>query len=288
MNFNKKVGIFIILIAFLTFCSISASFAYINIGQEGIFITSEKDNASNEYANLIANKNVFSIEKNKIPAKYKKYENYTAQVPRNSKIKYKANAAGPIIISGSKVKNAYINFGDGTKIRSTGWVTHTYKKAGWYKVTVYLNATFTNGSYLGMSSNGTVENAVKEYLIYVSSKPQLTISKITSGYTNYNDYKKRNINYLDVKVTNIGFLSAKASKIGIWYQNPTKFGKVYTKLKKFTKTKTVKYLKSGKSTTVRIYFSIPKKYAKLVKNIKLDYSNKVSQISRAANLISFV
>ncbi|MGL6298160.1 MAG: hypothetical protein ACRC1M_03225 [Methanobacteriaceae archaeon] len=287
MNLNKNTatGIFIILAALIMICSISTSFAHTNIGPNGIVINAEGDNASSEYAKISVNKDIFSINKNKIPLKYKKYENYTFQLPKGSKIKYTAIAAGPIIVSGAKVKNAYIDFGDGTKSRSAGGIAHTYKKAGWYKLTVSLNATFTNGSLLGTNRNGSVENAVREYLFYVSSKPQLVISGITPGCTNINDYKKGNINFLDIKVTNIGASSSKYTELKIWYEKPNKTGQVNPKLKKFTKSGAIKALKSGKSTTVRVFFSIPKKYAKLWKNIKLDSLNRVDQISKADNLI---
>ncbi|OQD58004.1 hypothetical protein MBBAR_30c00040 [Methanobrevibacter arboriphilus JCM 13429 = DSM 1125] len=75
----------------------------------------------------------------------------------------------------------------------------------------------------------------------------------------------------------------------MWYQKPgTKnFGKVYSKLKKYTKSAKLKALKPGKSATVKIFFKIPKKYLKLVKNIRLDSLYRVREISRANTLYSF-
>lgn len=272
-------------------CSISASSAAIS-GPGNVLITPE---SSDEYAKLTVNQKVYSIEKGKVPKKYKKYENYTFQVAKGKKIKFKAsvntngNAALITDMSGVKIKNAYITFGDGAKKRSTSWISHTYKKTGWYKIKVTFNATFNKCKFLGMDSSGTgqIVDASKEYLVYVANKPQLGLSNIKAGYSSYKNYKKGNINFLDVKITNTGSVTSKASKIKIWYEQPNKFGKVYSKLKKYTKTAKLKALKSGKSTTVRIYFSIPKKYSKLWKNIRLDSLNKINMISRKDALLRF-
>ncbi|KZX15348.1 hypothetical protein MBCUT_15620 [Methanobrevibacter cuticularis] len=291
MNISKtKIGIFSILIAFFMLCSISANFAG-SYGNNGFDVANVE---ADDFTQLNANKNIFSIEKGKIPKKYKQYENYTFQIAKGSKIKYKAaiNPAGNVLVTnlkGTKVKNAVINFGDGTKKKGAGWISHTYKKAGWYKITVNLNGTCTAFDFFGTPCNGSgkITNGTKVYLVYVSNKPQLSLSKLTSGYTTLKNYKKGNIGYLDVKVTNVGASSSKATKIKMWYEQPNKFGKVYSKLKKYTKTAKLKALKAGKSTTVRIYFSIPKKYAKLWKNIKLDSLNRVNQISKTDSLFRF-
>lgn len=271
-------------------CSLSASFAYHNIGSNQITVTNDGDNASNGYARLSTDKIVYSIEKSKIPKNYKKYENYAFQVVKGKKIGYTAsvNPQGMLTnISGVKIKNAYINFGDGTKTKSTGWITHAYVKPGWYKLTVRFNATFSKALFMGQNFNGSINGATKEYLVYVANKPQLELSKITQGYTSYKNYKNKNINYLDVKVTNVGSTSSKATGIRIWYEQPNKYGQIYSKLKKYTKNAKLKALKPGQSTTVRIYFNIPKKYSKLWKNIKLDYLYRVNQISKSAALYRF-
>lgn len=195
-------------------------------------------------------------------------------------------------MKGVKVKKASIDFGDGTKKTSTGWISHSYKKAGWYKIKVtIIEATFTDSKSGLISSSdmsGEITNTTREYLVKVTNKAQLDITgNITSYSSNKKDYKKGNINYLTVKVTNTGSVTSKATKIKIWYQDPKKFGKVYSKYKKYTKSAKLKALKPGQSTTVKIYFSIPKKLSKLVKNIRLDSLNKVNMISRSDSIYSF-
>ena len=286
---RTKVGTFLIIAVFFMFCSISASSAYHNIGSNEVTVTNEGDNASNGYALIGVDGAVYSTE-GSIPKKYEKYKNYTFQVCKNKKIKYKAsvNSQGLLTnMSGVKIKDAYINFGDGTKTKSNGWITHTYAKSGWYKITVSFNATFSKASVMGQTVNGTITGATKEYIVYVANKPQLTLSRLSYGYTSYKNYKKGNINYLDVKVTNLGSTSSKATKIKIWYEKPNKYGTVYPKLKKYTKSANLKALKPGQSTTVRIYFSIPKKYSKIWKDIRLDSLYRVNQINRAAALYRF-
>jgi len=287
---RTKVGTFLVIAVFFMFCSISASSAGLNIGSNQITVTNDGDNASNGYAQLGVNGIIYSIEKSKIPKKYKKYENYTFQASKNKKIKYIASVNSQALLSnmsGVKIKDACINFGDGTKTKSNGWITHTYAKSGWYKLTVSFNATFSKVSWGNMTFNGSINGATKEYLIYVTDKPQLALSKLNYGCTNYKDYKKGNINYLDVKVTNVGSTSSKATKIKIWYEKPNKYGTVYPKLKKYTKSANLKALKPGQSTTVRIYFSIPKKYSKIWKDIRLDSLYRVNQINRASALYRF-
>lgn len=296
MNVNKKLS-FVILIAISLFivCSMQSVFASSSYSSNEFTST---DSSADPFTQLSANKNVYSIDKNKIPKKYKQYENYTFQVAKGAKIKYKAsiNTAGDGIVynlKGAKVKSAYIDFGkNNKKVKSAGWITQTYKKTGWYLIKVNMNGTctgFANSLFQLSDINGVgkIINGTKYYLVYVANKPQLSLSKITAGYTSKANYKKGNIGFLDVKITNTGSLTSKATKIKIYYQDPKKFGKVYSKLKKYTATAKLKALKAGKSTTVRIFFKIPKSYNNLVKNIRLDYLNKVNQISRADNLYSF-
>lgn len=290
LHINRtKTGIFLIIAVFFMFYSISDGSAYHNMGSDEVTVTNDGDNASNGYALLSVNGIIYSTESN-IPKKYEKYGNYTFQVCKNKKIKYKAslNFQGLLTnMSGVKIKDAHINFGDGTKTKSNGWITHTYTKSGWYKIIMSFNATFSKASIMGQTVNGTINGVTREYMVYVANKPQLALSKVTSGYTSYKNYKNGNINYLDVKVTNLGSVSSKATQIKIWYEEPNKYGTICHKLKKYTKSANLKALKPGQSTTVRIYFSIPKKYSKLWKDVRLDSLYKVSQINKAAALYRF-
>lgn len=297
MNINKKTkfGIFTILIAFFMLCSMASVFAG-SYGGNGFEVNNnEADIFTQLSAKDVSNK-IFSIEKNKVPSKYKKYENYTFQVAKGKKIYYKAtiNTDGDGLatnLKGTKVSRATIDFGDGTKKSGTGYISHAYKKTGYYLIKVTLSGTCTGFDLFGMQCNGTgkIINGTKYYVVYVANKPQLVLTKLTAGYTNQKDYKKGNINFLSVKVSNVGSVSTKATKIKIWYQDPKKFGKVHSKLKSYTVSAKLKALKPGKSTSVRIYFKIPKKLAKYVKNIKLDsVSKNKNQMSRPINLYSFV
>lgn len=269
--------------------------AGIYIGNGDIEISnSDADAYTDLSAKSTTKAKIYSLEsKKKIPTKYKKYENYTFKVAKGSKIYYKAitrSSNGVVTnISGLKIKKATVSFGDGTKKIGNKWISHKYKKSGWYLIKVNLNATFTKGYLYGMDLPGNVVNGTRIYLVYVENNPQLSISKVTSGYNTITNYKKKNIDYLDIKVINIGSKTSKATKIKIWYQKPgaKNFGKVYSKLKKYTASAKLKALKPGKSTTVRIFFKIPKKYLKLVKNIRLDSLYRVREISRANTLYSF-
>lgn len=276
------------MIAFFILCSISAASATnstSNSGANNGLFTDVNDN----YVILSSNQKVFTIEKNKIPKKWKSYENKTFQVPTGKKIKYKAsvNSNGFLIynLEGIKIKSAIIDFGDGTKKKTTNWVSHTYKRSGYYliKVTI-LNATFDKSKSIVTDNgrgNGTITNLTREYLVKATYAPQLSVGKITAGYYNYNNYKKGNINYLDIKVSNIGSKYSKKTLISMWYQKKgdNNFGKVNPKLKKYTKSAKLKALAPGKSAIVRLYFSIPKKYSKLAKNLRLG-SKSLTQISK--------
>ncbi|WP_225370167.1 hypothetical protein [Methanobrevibacter arboriphilus] len=65
------------------------------------------------------------------------------------------------------------------------------KKSGWYLIKVNLNATFTKGYLFGMDLPGNIINGTKIYLVYVENNPQLSITKVTSGYNTYQNYKKK-------------------------------------------------------------------------------------------------
>lgn len=293
MNINKKTkfGIFTILIAAFLLCSTSAVFA-VTFGGNGFEVNNNEADIFTQLSAKDVNNKIFSIEKNKIPKKYKQYENYTFQVAKGKKISYKAtiNTDGDGLatnLKGTKVSRATIDFGDGTKKSGTGYISHAYKKTGWYLIKVTLSGTCTGFDFFGMQCNGTgkINNGTKYYVVYVANKPQLALTKLTAGYTN----QKGNINFLSVKVSNVGSVSTKATKIRIWYQDPKTFGKVNSKLKSYTASAKLKALKPGKSTTVRIYFKIPKKLASYVKDIKLDYGSKnKNQMSSLINLYSFV
>lgn len=292
MNINKtRVGIFAIILAFLILFSISASSASGSYGNNGFEVS---DSSADVFTQLSANKGIQSIEKNKVPKKWKAYENYTFQVAKGKKIKYKAsiNSAGNIIVSnlkGMKVNGATIDFGDGTKKRTTGWVSHTYRKAGWYFIKVNLNGSCTGftlnfGSPQDLKAKGKIINGTKIYLVKVTDAPQLALGSskpITAGYYSQKSYKKGNIDYLVIKVANLGSKISKATKVSIWYQKPgdKNVGKVYSKLKKYTASAKLKALKPGKSTKIILRFKIPKKYSKLVKNLRLGTSS-LKQISK--------
>lgn len=293
---NKKVLSFAIFIAvmFTIVCTLPTAFADYSVSNNGATVT---DASANQFTQLAVNKQVYSIKKSKIPKKYKQYENYTFQVAKGSKLKYRVtvNPNGDGLLSnlnGTKVKSAKIDFGDGTKKSSSGWISHTYKKKGWYKITLTLNEATFSKFYNGIfganvtKGNGVIRNGTVTYLFYVADKPQLGLSKIQSGFTSQKAYNKGTIGFLDVTVKNLGSKKSKATKITAWYQKPNSYGKVYSKLKKYTKSAKLKALKAGQSTTVRLYFKIPKKYSKLVKNIRLG-TKKFSQLSTENAMYAF-
>ncbi|MEA4957675.1 MAG: hypothetical protein VB038_08100 [Methanobrevibacter sp.] len=235
------------MIAFFILCSISAASAGMTLSGDQVIITNGNgnttDNMSNTYAGLSANKGVYSIEKNKIPYKLKKYENSTFQVVKNKYIKYKGTLTDAVTTKSI----SYIDFGDGTKKKSSTWINHKYKKAGWYKITVTFNASFTNLTIAGLSTNlkGKIYNSTKTFLVKVTDAPQLSLTtspSISAGYYTKKNFKKGNIDYLVIKVANLGSKTSKASKITMWYQKPgsSNFGKVYSKLKKYTTSAYIK------------------------------------------------
>lgn len=277
MNINKtKVGVILVITLFFLICSISSSSASMEIVDgKNIVITNQNDSASNIYASLSANKNVYSIDKNKVNKKWKLYENDTFQVAKNRYIKYKGSMTQGI----TKSSISYIDFGDGTKKKGYNWITHKYKKTGWYKLKVTFNATFTDFSLWGVTVNGKIYNATKTYLVKVTDAPQLSLGSyqpITVGYAN-----KGTIYSLVIKVANVGSKTSKATKISMWYQKSgdKNIGKIHPKLKKYTASAKLKALKPGKSTKIILRFKIPKKYSKIVKNLRLGTSS-LKQISK--------
>ncbi|WP_297899407.1 hypothetical protein [Methanobrevibacter sp.] len=240
------------MIAFFILCSISAASAQGTYGSNGFEVT---DSNADIFTQLSANKGIYTIEKNKVPKKWKAYENYTFQVAKGNKIKYKAsiNSAGDVLVSnlkGMKVSGATIDFGDGTKKKTTGWIYHTYNKAGWYILKVNLNGSCTGynlnlGSSQEIKAKGKIVNGTKIYLVKVTDAPQLSLTtspSISAGYYTKKNFKKGNIDYLVIKVANLGSKTSKASKITMWYQKPgsSNFGKVYSKLKKYTTSAYIK------------------------------------------------
>jgi hypothetical protein len=285
LKIKFKLGIFAIF-AVCMLCSLAASTAYVNMGSNSITVTNDGDNSSNGYAQLSADGIIYPMD-GKLPKNYEKYKSSTFQVSKYKKVKYKASVRSQGLlnnITGVKIKNSYINFGDGTKTSYNGWIAHTYTKSGWYKIIMSFNATFANASCMGQKLNGTIIGATKEYLVYVSTKPQLALGQVTCGYTSITNYKNKNVNYLDVKVTNVGSAASRATQIKIWYEQPNKVGSVYTKLKSYTKSAGLKALKPGQTSTVRVYFSMPKKYSKLWKDIRLDSLYLLNQFDRSATL----
>jgi hypothetical protein len=266
--------------------SFATSTAYVNIGNHSVTITNTGDNSSNAYAQLNVNGIIYPMN-GKLPKNYGKYRNSTFQVSTGSKIKYQTSVRSQGLltnITGVNIKNSSINFGDGTKTTSNGWVAHTYKKSGWYKILIRFDATFKKASFLGGNVNGTILGATKEYLVYVSTKPQLALNQISCGYNSFKNYKNKNVDYLMVKVANVGSAASKSTQIKIWYEQPHKVGAVYSKLKSYTRSATIKALKPGESTLVQVKFSIPHKYAKLWKDILLDSLNKLNQFDKSATL----
>jgi len=283
LNIKSKLGI-ISLLTILMIGSLTTSTAYVSMGNHSVTITNTGDNSSNAYAQLSGNGVIYPGD-GKLPKNYEKYRNSTFQVSTGSTVKYQTSVRSPGLltnITGVNIKNSYINFGDGTKTTSKGWVAHTYKKSGWYKILISFNATFKNASFMGGNVNGTILGATKEYLVHVSTKPQLALNQISCGYNSFKNYKNRNVDYLMVKVTNIGSAVSKSTQIKIWYEQPNKVGSVYSKLKSYTRSATIKALKPGESTTVLVKFSIPHKYAKLWKDVLLDSLNKLNQFDKGA------
>ncbi len=160
MNINKtRVGIFAILLSFLVLFSISATWADGKYGTDGFEVTGPN---ADSFTQLSANKGIQTIEKNKIPKKWKSYKDYAFQVAKGNKIKYKAsiNSGGDIVVTnlkGMKVKGATIDFDDGTKKKTTKWISHTYKKTGWYLIKVNLNGSCNGYNYLFDGTNGKKE-----------------------------------------------------------------------------------------------------------------------------------
>lgn len=285
MKIKSKLGLIAIL-AVSMLCSLTASTAYVNFGNHSVTVTNYGDNSSNGYAQLNVNGIIYPMD-GKLPKNYEKYKNTTFQVSTGNTIKYQTSVRSQGLLSnitGVNIKNSYINFGDGTKTSSKGWVAHTYKKSGWYKILISFNATFKNASCMGQNVNGTIIGATKEYLVYVSKKPQLALTQISCGYNSFKNYKNKNVDYLVVKVANVGSAASKATQIKIWYEQPNKVGAVYSKLKGYTKSANLKALKPGESTTAIVYFNIPKKYAKLWKDVLLDSLNKLNQFDKGATL----
>ena len=289
MNINKtRVGIFAILLSFLVLFSISATWADGKYGTDGFEVTGPN---ADSFTQLSANKGIQTIEKNKIPKKWKSYKDYAFQVAKGNKIKYKAsiNSGGDIVVTnlkGMKVKGATIDFDDGTKKKTTKWISHTYKKTGWYLIKVKLNGTCTGYDIFGQSikANGKIINGTKIYLVKVTDAPQLSLGKsqpITAGYYSQKSYRRGTIDYLVIKVANVGSKTSKATKISMWYQKSgdKNIGKIHPKLKKYTASAKLKALKPGKSAKIILRFKIPKKYSKIVKNLRLGTSS-LKQISK--------
>jgi len=263
-----------------------------NFGSGEVTINNDGDNMADTYAALGGNGNIFAVEQSKIPNSIKSQTNNTFQVAQGNTVRYRGAVKSGMNVEGVKIISSHINFGDGTRKRSTtGWISHAYKTPGWKKITVTFNATFTKFDASGMGMGvvpGKIQDASAVYWVFVSRKPQLTLTRVQAGYTNARDFKRGNVNFLTLRVVNIGAVSTRPTRITIFYQDPKRVGKVDSKLRKFTKTVNLKALKSGKGATVRIAFSVPKKHASKVKNIRLDSANRnKNQISKASNLITF-
>jgi len=309
LNINKtKFGIFAILVAFFMLFSISSVSANtgISISSPDLFISDEKleanNTAANEYVGIRINKNALNNNK-KVPAKFKDYANVNKfQVIKGSKISYRAvvNVDGDIQMAtnlkNGKTKKASINFGDKSKTKKgIGWISHTYKKTGWYLIKVNMDGTCKGYTFFGTETNGTgtIKNGTKYYLVYVADKSQLTYTKIAITAKSQKDVtayqKKGQINYLAITVKNIGTKNTKSTSISLFYADAKNLALnkavVDKKLKKFTGTAKLKSLKPGKSAVVVVKFTIPKKYANKKIILRLDSANKnTNQASKANNI----
>jgi len=290
----NKIYIFLIFMATIVIATSSVSAASSYNATEFKVSDSHADafvelGAKNSYVNILPNAK-------KVPSRFKKHANVTKfQVTKGNKISYRAivntNVGMVTNLKNAKVKGATIDFGDKTKVKKgKGWISHTYKKAGWHLIKVNMNATGKGYDFLGRTSNGTgkITNGTKYFLVFVANKPQLVYTKIGPTALSQRDVtayqKKGQINYLAVTVKNIGPKVTKATKVSIFYQDPKRFGKVDKKLKKFTGTAKLKALKPGKSTNVVVKFTIPKKYANKKIVLKLDSANKnKNQANKARN-----
>jgi hypothetical protein len=205
-----------------------------------------------------------------------KYGDNAFRVNAKNPVTYQASA---IEYTGTKLKakTAVWDFGDGTKVKGLK-VKHTYKKSGWYNITVTINAT-GSGSILDFGGDYKRLNyydSKKTYRVYVDAKPDLTFTNITKQFD-----KKKNVRAITVVVKNIGGSTAKASYIKVSYPYKNK------KLAKYTKVVKIPALKPGKSKKVNIYFVIPKAYSNLNKRIELDAGHKIKESIKSNNVVTF-
>ncbi|MCL2687826.1 MAG: PKD domain-containing protein [Methanobrevibacter sp.] len=198
----------------------------------------------------------------------------------NKKSSFKAainKNAGPTI----RLRSAEWEFSDGTKKRGID-VSHTFKRPGVYTIKLTINATGNEPSRdLGGYNVTQWRDCTKIYKVYVEEKANLAVR----GLTRFND-RKGNVVALKIVVRNIGVLDAKASHLRIFY-GPNKNLAINKNINKLAKTVRVKSLKAGKSVSIYVKFSVPKKYRNLPKFVRLDSRNVISQFNTENNLISF-
>ena len=302
MNINKKISIVILIAIALTIVFSLSSVSAGTYGSNGFEVNNNEADTFTELGAKNSNIHILSNDK-KVPKNLKKYENVTKfQVTKGNKISYRAsvNLAGDGLVSNlknTKVNGATINFGDKTKVKKgTGWISHAYKKAGWYLIKVNMNATCTSYDLMwqpNATGIGKINNGTKYFLVYVADKPQLVYTKIAITAKSQKDIdaynKKGQINYLSVTIKNIGSKSTRATKISIFYADSKKLALnkvvVDKNLKKYTGIAKLKALKPGKSTNVVVKFIIPKRYGSKKIILKLDSANKnKNQASKANNM----
>lgn len=179
----------------------------------------------------------------------------------------------------SGVERVNWNFSDKSKIQKTetknrsSTVSHTFKKAGTYKIKVDLEKTvFTTINGVPHNLN-YLDPQVHIITVKVVKKPDLIITGVTYPRSS------KNVGGIIATVKNKGVLSSKACNIKVWYKDK--------KLKQYTKTVKVKGLKPGKSAQIVIKFQIPNKYKKYVKYVQINSNNKVSESIKSNNRKTF-
>jgi PKD repeat protein len=186
----------------------------------------------------------------------------------NEKVKFVAKTK-------SGVERVNWNLGDKSQIKNTttknqaSTVSHTFKKAGTYKVKVDLEKTVLT-TVKGVPHNLNYRDPGLHIItVKVVKKPDLIITKI-----NY-PRNSKNVGGIGVTVKNKGDISSKACQMKVWYKDK--------KLKQFTTTAKIPALKSGKSTQIVVKFQIPHKYKKNVKYVRVNSNNILDESIKSNN-----
>lgn len=185
---------------------------------------------------------------------------------------------------GNALNNRIFTYGRGaTAISSENW----QGKINNNRIYTY-GSLYSDGINLKNSKGSIYKNVVKSksyYAIRVSDNVKVTSSSLSSRKDLEKIYRYRpdlcivgdivkNKTTYSFKVKNIGSLSAKSCYIGI-------------KVDKFLQKIKINSTKSFEVIDIKI--DLPKKYAtkKYVKTIKLDYYNKIKEISKTNNIHKF-